>query len=94
MCAASPWSDRFDTDDMFDDDEIRKAQEEEQRSPGQKSKTEKVEKKLLAEVRRAFRFGTEREFMQALRKIDISDESAKFAELVRLFRETRGQSRK
>jgi hypothetical protein len=39
---------------MFDDDEIRKAQEEERRSPGQKSKTEKVEKKLLAEVRRAF----------------------------------------
>jgi transcription initiation factor TFIIIB Brf1 subunit/transcription initiation factor TFIIB len=79
---------------MFDDEEIRKAQEEEQRSPGQKSKTEKVEKKLLAEVRRAFRFGTEREFMQALRKIDISDESPRFAELLKLFRETRGPSRR
>jgi hypothetical protein len=79
---------------MFDDEEIRKAQEEEQRSPGQKSKPEKVDKRLLAEVRRALRFGSEREFMQALRKIGISDESPKFAELVKLFRETRGPSRK
>jgi hypothetical protein len=79
---------------MFDDEEIRKAQEEEQRSPGQKSKPEKVDRKLLAEVRRALRFGSEREFMQALRKIDISDESPKFAELVKLYRETRGPFRK
>jgi len=79
---------------MFDDEEIRKAQEEEQRSPGQKSKPERVDRKLLAEVRRALRFGSEREFMQALRKIGISDESPKFAELVKLFRKTRGPSRK
>jgi hypothetical protein len=79
---------------MFDDEEIRKAQEEEQRNPGQKSKTEKIDKKLLAEVRRAFRFGTEREFMQALRKIGISDESPKFAALVKLFREIHGPSRR
>jgi hypothetical protein len=79
---------------MFEDEEIRKAQEEEQRSPGQKNKHEKIDKKLLAEVRRALRFGTEREFMQALRKIGISDESPKFAELVKLFRETRGPSRR
>jgi hypothetical protein len=43
---------------MFDDEEIRKAQEEEQRSPGQKSKPERVDRKLLAEVRRALRFGS------------------------------------
>jgi hypothetical protein len=43
---------------MFDDEEIRKAQEEEQRSPGQKSKPERVERKQLAEVRRALRFGS------------------------------------
>jgi hypothetical protein len=92
MCAVSPSWDRLSV--MFDDEEIQKAQEEEQRSPGQKSKPERVDKKLLAEVRRAFRFGTEREFMQALRKIDISDESAKFAELVKLYRESRGPSRK
>ncbi len=77
---------------MFDDEEIRKAQEEEQRSPGQKSKPPKIERKLLAEMRRALRFGTEREFMQVLRKIGISDESPKFAVLVKLFRETRGPS--
>ncbi len=77
---------------MFDDEEIRKAQEEEQRSPGQKSKAPKIERKLLAEMRRALRFGTEREFMQVLRKIGISDESPKFAALVKLFRETRGPS--
>ena len=77
---------------MFDDEEIRKAQEEEQRSPGQKSKPPKIERKLLAEMRRALRFGTEREFMQVLRKIGISDESTKFAALVKLFRETRGPS--
>ena len=79
---------------MFDDEEIRKAQEEEQRSPGQKSKPPKIERKLLAEMRRALRFGTEREFMQVLRKIGISDESPKFAALVKLFRETRGPSPK
>jgi hypothetical protein len=77
---------------MFDDEEIRKAQEEEQRSPGQKSKPPKIERKLLAEMRRALRFGTEREFMRVLRKIGISDESPKFAALVKLFRETRGPS--
>jgi hypothetical protein len=32
--------------------------------------------------------------MQALWKIGISDESPKFAELVKLFRETRGPFRK
>jgi hypothetical protein len=77
---------------MFDDEEIRKAQEEEQRSPGQKSKPPKIERKLLAEMRRALRFGIEREFMRVLRKIGISDESPKFAALVKLFRETRGPS--
>jgi hypothetical protein len=43
---------------MFDDEEISKAQEEEQRSPGQKSKPERVDRKLLAVVRRALRFGS------------------------------------
>jgi len=79
---------------MFEDEEIRDAQEEEQRNPGQKSKPPKLDKRLLAEVRRALRFGTEREFMQALRKIGISDESPKFAALVKLFRETRGPFQK
>jgi len=75
---------------MFDDEEIREAQEEEQRNAGRKSKPPKIDRKLLAEMRRALRFGTEREFMQVLRKIGIYDESPKFAALVKLFRETRG----
>jgi hypothetical protein len=75
---------------MFDDEEIRNAQEEEQRNAGRKSKPPKIERKLLSEMRRALRFGTEREFMQVLRKIGISDESPRFAALVKLFRETRG----
>lgn len=79
---------------MFEDEEIRDAQQEEQRSPGQKSKPPKIDRKLLAEVRRALRFGSEREFMQALRKIGIYDESPKFAALVKLFRETRGPFQK
>ena len=78
---------------MYDDDEIRKAREEEQRVLGQKSKAEKFDKKLLADVRRALSSGTEREFMQALRKIGISDDSEQFAALVKLYRESRGSSR-
>lgn len=78
---------------MYDDEEIRKLQQEEQRTPGQKSKPAKIEKSLLADVRRAFNTGSEREFMHALRRIGISDESPKFAELVKLFREKRGPSR-
>jgi len=78
---------------MYEDDEIREAQKEEQRKPGQKSKPAKFDKLLLADARRAFSRGNEREFMQALRQIGISDESPKFVELVKLFRENRGPSR-
>jgi hypothetical protein len=78
---------------MYDDDEIRKAQREQVRTAGRKSKSEKFDKNLLGDAQRAFSRGTEREFMQALRKIGISDESPKFAELVKLFRENRGPFR-
>jgi len=78
---------------MYDDDEIRRSQEEEQRPLGRKGKREKIDKMLLGDARRAFSNGTEREFMRALRKIGISDGSPKFAELVKLFRENRGPSR-
>jgi hypothetical protein len=78
---------------MYDDDEIREAQREEQRAPGQKSRPTKIDQKLLADVQRAFRSGTERDFMQALRKIGISDDSPKFAELLKSFRENPGPSR-
>jgi hypothetical protein len=77
---------------MYDDDEIRNVRQTEQRDAGGKSKPEKIDKKLLADVRRAFRSGNEREFMQALRKIGISDDSPQFAGLVKLFRESHGPS--
>src|SRR5256885_14054256 len=77
---------------MYDDEEIRKAQEQERRFPGQKGKPEKIDKKLLADVQSAFRSGSEREFMQVLRKIGISDASPKFSELVKLSRAARGPS--
>jgi hypothetical protein len=77
---------------MYDDDEIQKARKEEVRTAGRKSKPEKIDKNLLGDAQRAFKRGTEREFMQALRKIGISDDSPKFAELVKLFRENHGSS--
>jgi hypothetical protein len=77
---------------MYDDDEIRDVRQMEQRDAGGKSKAEKIDKKLLGDVRRAFRSGNQREFMQALRKIGISDDSPKFAGLVKLFRESHGPS--
>jgi hypothetical protein len=77
---------------MFEEDEIRATHHEEQKATRRKAKPEKIDQKLLAQVRRAFRSGTEREFMHALRKAGISDESPKFGELVKLFRESRGPS--
>jgi hypothetical protein len=78
---------------MYDDDEIPRAQQEEQLTAGRKSKPARIDKKLLADVRRAFNSGSERDFMQALRRIGVSDDSPKFAELVKLLRENRGSSR-
>jgi hypothetical protein len=77
---------------MYDDEEIKKAQEEERLFAGRKPKPEKLDRKLLADVQRAFRSGSEREFMQALRKIGISDASPNFSELVKLYRDARGSS--
>jgi hypothetical protein len=68
---------------MFDDEEIREAQQEEQRNPGQKSKPPKIDRKLLAEMQSlALRYRTR--IMQVLRKIGISDASPRFAALVKL----------
>jgi hypothetical protein len=78
----------------FDDDEIRELQKEEQSSAQRRPKPKKIDSALLADVKRAFASGSEREFMQALRKIGISDEHPKFAELVKLFRENAGPFRR
>ena len=77
---------------MYEEEEIERARREEEHDAGRKSKPKKLDKKLLEDVKRAFRRGSEREFMQALRRTGISDESPKFAEMVKLFRETRGPS--
>ena len=77
---------------MFEDEEIEKSRREEERDAGRKSKPRKLDSKLLEDVKRAFRRGSERESMQALRRCGISDESPKFAEMVKLFRESRGPS--
>lgn len=43
--------------------------------------------KLLQDLRKIFRRGDEREFMQILRKRGIKDEDPLFSEIVKLFRD-------
>jgi hypothetical protein len=45
---------------------------------------------LMRDLERVFRLGDELEFMRVLRKHGIMDESPRFAELLRLFRDLRG----
>jgi hypothetical protein len=44
---------------------------------------------LLRDLRRIFKDGDEREFMQVLRKNGIRDEDPRFAELLKMFRDLR-----
>ncbi|MGB7847631.1 MAG: hypothetical protein WBL63_18615 [Candidatus Acidiferrum sp.] len=44
---------------------------------------------LLNDLRKIYKSGDEREFMQVLRKHGIKDEDPRFAELVKLFRDLR-----
>jgi hypothetical protein len=44
---------------------------------------------LLKDLRRIFKSGDEREFMQILRKFGIKDEDPRFAEILRMFRAER-----
>ncbi len=44
---------------------------------------------LLNDLRKIYECGDEREFMQVLRKHGIKDENPRFAELVKLFRDSR-----
>jgi len=44
---------------------------------------------LLNDLRKIYKGGDEREFMQVLRKHGIKDENPRFAELVKLFRDLR-----
>jgi hypothetical protein len=44
---------------------------------------------LLNDLRKIYKCGDEREFMQVLRKHGIKDENPRFGELVKLFRDLR-----
>jgi hypothetical protein len=44
---------------------------------------------LLRDLRKIFKYGDEREFMQVLRNHGIKDEDARFAEVVKMFRALR-----
>jgi len=44
---------------------------------------------LMRDLRRVFKLGDEREFMQVLRKHGIKDEDPRFAELLKMFRDLR-----
>jgi len=44
---------------------------------------------LLNDLRKIYKTGDEREFMQVLRKHGIKDENPRFGELVKFFRELR-----
>ena len=44
---------------------------------------------LLRDLRRIYKYGDERELMQVLRKHGIMDEDARFAEIVKTFRDLR-----
>jgi len=45
---------------------------------------------LLADLRKIFNKGDEREFMRILRKYGIKDEDPRFSEIVQFFRDLKG----
>lgn len=79
---------------MFEDEEIRKAREAEKRQEKSgKYKPLARNKRTELEVQRIFDYGTERELMNFLRKNGVPDESERFAQIARLFREHGGKRR-
>jgi hypothetical protein len=69
---------------MSDDKEIRDAIERERHPERKHTKAEL--RALENELRKIRQFGDEREFMQFLRGIGLSDESSRFVEAVKLYR--------
>jgi hypothetical protein len=69
---------------VADDKEIRDAIERERHPQRKYTKRELREMESL--LRKIREYGDEREFMQFLRGIGLSDESPRFAEAVRLYR--------
>jgi hypothetical protein len=69
---------------VSDDKEIRDAIERERHPERKYTKAEL--RALESELRKIRQFGDEREFMQFLRGIGLSDESSRFVEAVKLYR--------
>jgi len=59
-----------------------------ERHPGRRHTRAEL-RALKANLRKLFKYGDEREFMQFLRGIGLKDESPQFAEIVGLFRALR-----
>jgi len=73
---------------MSDEKEIRDVARRERRSEQSgKYKPLPRNKQTEADLTRIFEKGTERELMQYLRENGVSDDSLRFAELVKLFRD-------
>ena len=79
---------------MFEDKEIQKARAEEKRQEKSgKYKPLSRNKQTELEVQRIFDYGTEQELMSFLRKNGVPDESERFVQIVKLFREHAGKRR-
>jgi hypothetical protein len=74
--------------DMSDEKDIRETLREEKRSEKTgKYKPLRRNRQTEIDALRIFQYGTERELMQFLRENGLNDDSPRFAELVKLFRE-------
>jgi hypothetical protein len=79
---------------MSDEKDIREIVREEKRSEKTgKYKPLRRNQQTESDVLRIFEYGTEREPMQFLRENGLKDDSPRFAELVKLFRERGGKPR-
>lgn len=79
---------------MPDDKEIREVIREEKRSEKTgKYKTLPRNRQTENAIAEIFEKGTKRELMQFLRASGLQDDSARFAEIVKLFREHAGKRR-
>jgi len=81
---------------MFQDEEIRKARQEEKRREkrGKYKPSLPRDKQTELEIQKIFNYGTERELMTFLRKNGVPDGSERFVQIVKLFREHGGKRSK
>jgi len=74
---------------MPDDDGIYDDAVEIERHPGRKH-TRAEYRSLMADLRKIYRRGDERELMRILRRYGITDEDPRFSEIVKLFHALQG----